>query len=53
MHIHLRLCSPRLRAIRPLWFYRWGFWVWLCGILLSAGHDTRGGILSTEELSEP
>jgi hypothetical protein len=41
MHIELRKCAPRPSSCRPVWFYAYGFGLWLGRWLFTFGHDTR------------
>lgn len=41
-------CSARLVSKRsdasPIWFFRWGFGIWLNRFIFTAGWDTRGPV---------
>lgn len=41
MHVEFRKCSDRPEHCDRLWFFRWGFGLWLGRHILTAGHDTR------------
>lgn len=42
MHFECRLAGSRSGTTVPwIWFYRWGFTVWIGRIIFGFGHDTR------------
>jgi hypothetical protein len=48
MHIDCRRCGHRPKCVRFVWFYKWGFGVWLGTFLFGFGHDTRPRIVTTD-----
>lgn len=42
MHFELRLAGRNGGIARPIWFYRYGFGVWIGRLIFGFGHDTRG-----------
>ena len=49
-HCTFRICGKRSDVDGPrIWFFRWGFGVWLRNVIFSCGHDTRSGIYVHKE----
>jgi hypothetical protein len=49
VNIEARRCGSRKGTeVPPVWFFRWGFGVWLGTFIFSIGHDTRGTVQSTK-----
>ena len=48
MHAECRLVAPRPSHVSRVWFFRWGFGVWLGRVLFSVGHDTRSSAVSAD-----
>ncbi len=41
MHINCRICGARPKEASFIWFYKYGFGIWLNKFLFGIGHDTR------------
>jgi hypothetical protein len=48
MHIDCRICGFRPEGVSRIWFYKWGFGIWLRNVLFGIGHDTRSRIFEPE-----
>jgi len=48
MHINCRICGRRPEYVSRVWFYKWGFGIWLRTFLFGIGHDTRSRIVTTD-----